>query len=57
MIMPLQHLLLIFVVILAWGIGNLIAKKINTDNLISVSVWGSFIICLPMFVAALGPDI
>lgn len=37
----------------AWGIGNLIAKKINTDNLISVIVWGSFIICLPMFAAAL----
>ncbi|RUR07218.1 EamA family transporter [Legionella sp. km772] len=37
----------------SWGIGNLIAKKIDTSNLIAVIVWGSFIICLPMFAAAL----
>ncbi len=37
----------------SWGIGNLLAKKMDTSNLISVIVWGSFIICLPMFTAAL----
>jgi O-acetylserine/cysteine efflux transporter len=37
----------------SWGIGNLIAKKMNTTDLISVVVWGSFVICLPMFAAAL----
>ena len=37
----------------SWGIGNLIAKKMHTTDLISVVVWGSFVICLPMFAAAL----
>lgn len=35
-----------------WGIGNLITKKIKTNNLISVIVWGSFIACFPMFLLA-----
>ena len=37
----------------SWGVGNLIAKKMNTKDLISVVVWSSFIICIPMFAAAL----
>lgn len=37
----------------SWGIGNLLAKKMKSTNLISVIVWGSFIVCLPMFAAAL----
>jgi O-acetylserine/cysteine efflux transporter len=37
----------------SWGIGNLVAKKMKATNLIAVIVWGSFIICLPMFAAAL----
>ncbi len=37
----------------SWGVGNLITKKMNASNLISVVVWSSFIICLPMFIAAL----
>lgn len=37
----------------SWGIGNLLAKKMKTVNLISVIVWSSFIVCLPMFAIAL----
>lgn len=36
-----------------WGIGNLITKKIQTTNIISVIVWGSFVACFPMFLLAL----
>lgn len=36
-----------------WGIGNLITKKIQTTNIISVIVWGSFVACLPMFLLSL----
>lgn len=49
--------LLGFVLILAaamsWGVGNLISKKMNSNNLIGVVVWGSFIASLPMIAAAL----
>ena len=37
----------------SWGIGNLTAKKIKASDLISVIVWGSLIVCLPMFVCSL----
>jgi O-acetylserine/cysteine efflux transporter len=37
----------------AWGVGNLINKKIRVTNLIPVVVWSSFIACLPMFLLAL----
>jgi O-acetylserine/cysteine efflux transporter len=37
----------------SWGIGNLYAKQMKSTHFISVIVWGSFIICLPMFAAAL----
>lgn len=36
-----------------WGIGNLITKQIKSNNLISVIVWGSFVVCFPMFLLAL----
>lgn len=36
-----------------WGIGNLITKKIKTNNFVAVIVWGSFVACLPMFLLAL----
>lgn len=45
--------LLILSAAAAWGIGNLITKKIRTTHLISVVVWGSFVACLPMFLASL----
>jgi O-acetylserine/cysteine efflux transporter len=35
----------------SWGIGNLVTKKVD-NNLLSVVVWGSFIVCLPMFLLA-----
>jgi len=35
-----------------WGVGNLLAKKMNTNGLISVIIWGSFIISLPMLAVA-----
>ena len=41
-----------FVFILAaaatWGVGNLITKKININNMMSLVVWGSFVACFPM---------
>lgn len=43
----------------AWGVGNLISKKIKSAHFMAVIVWGSFIACLPMFLLALvfeGPD-
>lgn len=52
-----------FICILAaaatWGVGNLITKKINHVNMISLVVWGCFVACLPMFILSLvidGPD-
>jgi O-acetylserine/cysteine efflux transporter len=46
-----------FILILAaaasWGIGNLITKKIKTNNMIAVVIWGSFVACLPMFLLSL----
>lgn len=36
----------------AWGVGNLIAKKMKATNLISVVVWGSFIVSMPMLAMA-----
>lgn len=45
--------LLIMAAAATWGIGNLITKKIKTNHLISVIVWGSFIACFPMFILAL----
>jgi O-acetylserine/cysteine efflux transporter len=35
-----------------WGVGNLMAKKLQASNLIAVIVWGSLIICPPMFLAS-----
>lgn len=43
----------ILVAAACWGVGNLLSKKMNSTNLIGVIVWGSFIICLPMFAASL----
>lgn len=37
----------------AWGVGNLITKKVKVDNLMSLVVWGSFVACLPMFLLSL----
>jgi O-acetylserine/cysteine efflux transporter len=37
----------------SWGVGNLIAKKLKPNHLISVVVWSTFIICLPMFALSL----
>jgi len=49
--------LLGFICILAaaasWGFGNLITKKINAVDLISVIVWGSFVAIFPMLLFAL----
>lgn len=48
-----------FIFILAaaatWGIGNLITKKIKGDsnNMMALIVWGSFIACIPMFLISL----
>ena len=49
-----------FIFILAaaatWGIGNLITKKIkgnNSNDMIGLIVWGSFIACIPMFLISL----
>lgn len=46
-----------FILILAaaasWGVGNLIAKKMKTTQLIAVVVWGSFIASIPMILLAL----
>lgn len=36
-----------------WGVGNLITKKIKTNNFVSVIVWGSFVACFPMFLLSL----
>ena len=36
----------------SWAVGNLVAKKVGTKNLLSVVVWGSFFICIPMFIVA-----
>lgn len=38
---------------ISWGLGNLIVKKINTNNFISVVVWGSFIAFPFMLLASL----
>ncbi|KTC78421.1 EamA family transporter [Legionella cincinnatiensis] len=34
-----------------WGIGNLITKKIkgNSNHMMAIIAWGSFIACIPMF--------
>lgn len=53
-----QHVSFVgFVCVLAaaasWGVGNLIAKKMDTSNLVSIIVWSSFVICIPMFLVAL----
>lgn len=49
--------LLGFILVLAasasWGVGNLITKKMNTTNLLSVVVWGSLVACLPMLLLSL----
>lgn len=46
-----------FILILAaaasWGVGNLIAKKMKTTQLVAVVVWGSFIASIPMILLAL----
>ncbi|CEG58674.1 EamA family transporter [Legionella fallonii] len=49
--------LLGFIMILAaaatWGVGNLITKKIKTNNFVAVIVWGSFVACFPMLLLSL----
>lgn len=37
----------------SWGVGNLVAKKMNSANLVGVVVWGSFIASWPMMLMAL----
>ncbi|MGQ3890639.1 EamA family transporter [Legionella sp. CNM-4043-24] len=36
-----------------WGLGNLIIKKTNNVNMMALTIWGSFIACIPMFVLSL----
>lgn len=45
--------LLVLAASASWGVGNLIVKKINTPNLLSVVVWGSLIACIPMILLSL----
>ena len=37
-----------------WGVGNLITKKIkgNSNHMMAIIAWGSFIACIPMFLFA-----
>ncbi len=43
-----------FICILAsaatWGVGNLITKKVNTNNMLSLVIWGSFVAAFPMYI-------
>ena len=42
-----------------WGIGNLIAKKMQGTNLMAVVIWGSFFACFPMLILSFifeGPE-
>jgi O-acetylserine/cysteine efflux transporter len=45
--------LLIIAAAAAWGIGNLITKKINHVNMIGLVVWGSLVACLPLLLSSL----
>lgn len=43
----------------AWGIGNLITKKIGKVNMMALVVWGSLVACLPLLLVSLifeGPE-
>lgn len=37
----------------AWGLGNLITKKIGKVNMMALVIWGSFVACLPLLLASL----
>ena len=45
--------MLIIAAAASWGIGILIVKKIQTNNLIAVIVWGSFVASFPMLMLSL----
>lgn len=47
--MTLSGFLLIIAAAAAWGMGNLITKKIGRVNMIALVVWGSLFACLPFF--------
>ena len=59
-----QHLTLLGLMCLlfaaaAWGVGNLITRKIKHVNMMALVVWGCFVACVPMFILSLlfeGPD-
>lgn len=43
----------------AWGLGNLVTKKMIRVNMIELVVWGSFVACFPLLILSLifeGPD-
>ncbi len=37
----------------AWGLGNLISKKITQTKMITLVVWGSFVACFPLLILSL----
>lgn len=37
----------------AWGLGNLVTKKINQVSMMALVVWGSFVACIPMIFLSL----
>lgn len=41
---------------ITWGFGNLITKKVKTDDMISLVVWGSFVAAFPMYALSLMID-
>jgi len=44
----LMGLILLVCAAATWGLGNLIVKKIQHVNMMSLVVWGNFIACIPM---------
>lgn len=42
--------ILILLAAATWGVGNLITKKANRINMISLVIWGCFVACIPMLI-------
>lgn len=40
----------------AWGLGNIVTKKIGSVNMLSLVVWGSFVACIPLTLLSLIVD-